>query len=51
MSEIQEETLAPHARPEIPYRRISALEHFKLAAYWFGSNFVWGALLGIANPH
>lgn len=34
--------------PESPYagRRIRALEHLKLAAYWFGSNFLWGAFLG-----
>lgn len=33
------------------YRRISIVEHLILSAYWFGSNFVWGALLGIVNAH
>jgi MFS family permease len=27
-------------------RKITALEHMKLAGYWFGSNFLWGAFLG-----
>lgn len=27
-------------------RRITSLEHIKLAGYWFGSNFLWGAFLG-----
>lgn len=27
-------------------RRITTLEHLKLAGYWFGSNFLWGAFLG-----
>ncbi len=33
--------------PRDPNRsRLSAWEHIKIASYWFGSNFLWGAFLG-----
>ena len=36
--------------PEVksPYegKTLRAIDHLKLSCYWFGSNFVWGALLG-----
>lgn len=29
-----------------PGHRFTAFEHLRMAGYWFGSNFLWGALLG-----
>ena len=36
------------AHPKSPYdgRRVLPFEHLLIAAYWFGSNFMWGAFLG-----
>ena len=36
------------AHPRSPYdgRRVLPIEHLLIAAYWFGSNFMWGAFLG-----
>jgi MFS family permease len=38
--------VAPRVESPFEGRRITPTEHLKLAAYWFGSNFVWGAFLG-----
>ncbi|MBI1756919.1 MAG: MFS transporter [Fimbriimonas ginsengisoli] len=32
-------------------RRIRPVEHLLMSGYWFGSNFMWGALLPIVLPH
>lgn len=39
--------------PVSPYagRRISPKEHFSISAYWFATNFHWGALLLIVLPN
>lgn len=37
--------LPPVASP-FEGKHLGVLDHLKLSAYWFGSNFVWGALLG-----
>ncbi len=45
----------PPTEPQIPMpsvtspfagKRLRMFDHLRLSAYWFGSNFVWGALLG-----
>ncbi|AIE87521.1 MFS transporter [Fimbriimonas ginsengisoli] len=33
-----------------PYETISAFQHVKLSAYWFATNFLWGALLLVMLP-
>ncbi|MBS1716205.1 MAG: MFS transporter [Armatimonadetes bacterium] len=38
-----------YPRPPAPHRHINFIGHLTLAAYWFGSNFIWGALLGVVN--
>lgn len=40
---------AEHFAPEVPSRHIGTIEHLLISSYWFGSNFVWGALLAIIN--
>lgn len=43
-----EETVPTGMEPENePTPKIHAGQHLLLSAYWFGSNFVWGALLGV----
>jgi len=46
--------MSPHAMPEVqsPYagKRLSVGTHLALAAYWFGSNLLWGALLVVLLP-
>ena len=36
----------PHVPSPFEGKQLRMIDHFKLSAYWFGSNFVWGALLG-----
>lgn len=32
--------------PQAPEKRLGLLDHIRLSLFWFGFNFVWGALLG-----
>jgi MFS family permease len=33
-----------------PYKHLSAFQHIKISAYWFATNFLWGALLLVMLP-